>query len=232
MPMIPRKNYVYGGGGASISVYKIISIISFIIGALCGLSAILLWFRYHIYQIIQDLNGTSRAKQVQYMKNNSLLLYTKINSQKVHNINQLVEAYLHHKTEEIQKPADIIFPTSISQIDAQWSPYSMGEKTEFSGDVNIDINQEDINQEHINHKHMSEVYKREAYKSELAEDDSPITEVLSEYEILAKDGESIEVLFQNQPYLYNRVVLPVKKEVSFAIIKSCVVVHWSKVGNK
>lgn len=119
---------------------------------------------------------------------------------------------MHHKTDEIHNPPDISFPTDLSQENIKWSLYPMGEKTEDLRAQNMDPFKELIN--------------------ENPEDDTPITEVLSEYEILAKDGEAIEVLYQNQPCLYNRVVLPVNKEVSFAIVKSCVLVHWSEADGK
>lgn len=148
--------------------------------------------KHHIYQIIQDINGTSRAKKVQYLKNNSLLLYTGIHTYKMDSLNQLVEMYLQHNKEVTSTSPDIILPTNLSEGMPDWVAYP-----------------------------VRDFVKQTEYEEELA-----ITEVLSDYDIVEKDGAPIKDLFYNEKSGFDRVILPTKKGMEFTVVKSCLVVHW------
>ncbi len=155
--------------------------------------SIFLWFKNHIYLVIQDLNGNTRAKQVQYLKNNSLLLHASIHNQKMESLNQLVEMYLQYDKEVPGTPPDIEFPTDLNGGLEGWVEYPIVNKPN---------------------------------PTEIIEDEIAITEVLSEFDILEKNGEPVDLLYQNEECLYKNVILPTSKNVPFIVVKSCVVVHW------
>ena len=159
----------------------------------CAITSIFLWFKNHIYRIIQDLSGSSRTKEVQYLKDNSLLLNTRIQNPKMHSLNQLVDSYLHHDTMPDCPPPDFTIPTDLNDGLENWVEYPM----------------------HNVKKPM-----------DVTEDDTIITEVLSSFDILEKDGKPLNILFQNEKCPYENVILPTNKEVLFTIVKTCIIVNW------
>ncbi len=168
--------------------------------------AVLLWFRDHIYKVIQDLNGNTRAKQVRYLKNNSVLLHTKVQSHKLENLNELIESYLQDHNEIGDcAPAPIL-------------PHSLPERIHTS---RVDRHTGNNQQEE-----QAIYWDTEALNGEEA--NNPITEVLTDYEVISKDGKTLEGLFYHEKYPFDRVVLPMSKEEAFRMIRSELVVHWSE----
>ena len=179
-------------GAICIVIYQLISIVCLLIAIFLAFISIYQWFKNHIFQIIQDLTGNTRVKQVQYLRNNSFLLNTRSYNQKMNSLNQLVERYLQHDKVEADTPPDLILPTDLNAGLRDWISYPIGDKV---------------------HRAVLEV------------EESAITEVLSDYDILGKNGEPIGI-FQNKQCPYQKVILPKSKNVSFTVVKSCVVVHW------
>ena len=141
--------------------------------------------------IIQDLNGTSRAKKVLYLKNNSFL-YTSIYNPKLDSLNQLVERYLQHNKEIEGVPPDIELLENTEEGLKNWTLLSVTQDT----------------------------------TAEIFEEDLEITEVLSNYDILGRNGESISVSLDQEQCPFDRVILPTQSETLFTVIKSDTVVHW------
>ncbi len=154
-------------------------------------SAIYQWFTNHIYHIIQDLTGSTRARQVKYLKDNSMLLNTSICNKKMGSLNQLVEMYLQQDKGQAVPLPDLILPNGLNEGLQSWS-----------------------------------IYPIEPRMAPVNEEETDITQVLSSYDIIEKDGEPLEIFQQDKQYPYKNVILPVCQGASFKVIKSCVVVHW------
>ena len=61
---------------------------------------------------------------------------------------------------------------------------------------------------------------------EFREDETTITEILSDYNIIDKDRVEQDMISSNTSCPYHKVILPKIKNVAFTVVKSCVVVHW------
>ncbi len=155
-------------------------------------SAIYQWFSNHIYRIIQDLSGSTRVKQVKYLKDNSMLLNTSICNKKMSSLNQLVEAYLQQDKVQTVTLPDLIIPNDLKEGIQNWSIYPMEPRRNPVDDEEV----------------------------------IDITQVLSSYDILEKDGEPLEMFKQNRQHPYKNIILPECQGVSFRVVKSCIVVHW------
>ena len=91
-------------------LYLYISMSCLLVGTILALLAVFLWFRCHIYRIIQDLSGNSRIRQVQHLKNNSMLLGTQVYGNRMDHLNELVDAYLLHDTTMVEVETDDLSP--------------------------------------------------------------------------------------------------------------------------